>query len=73
MKDPKAASIIGELFSSTAKDTHAQTEFREDSQGAISSEMMEATTAEMPIRGLISFVPGFRYDDLHRIVEQLNK
>lgn len=73
MKNPKAAAVMGALTGKADEQHEMKQESVETSNGAISAEMVEATVAEMPLRGLLSFVPGLTREALEQLVEMLNQ
>jgi beta-glucosidase len=73
MKNPKASSIMGTFSAGMGEGAQEQKDSAVNSNGAISSEMMEATIAEMPLRGLLSFIPGLKREALQQMVDMLNQ
>ena len=73
MKDPKANVIFESFAAGMGGASQAQNEPAENSDGAISPEMMEAMIAEMPLRALLSFVPGLKRESLQQMVDMLNQ
>lgn len=75
MKDPKSKPIM-EAFSASMGDSsqaHSGEASAEYSHGAISSEMMAAMMGEMPLRALLSFVPGLERESLQQMLDLLNQ
>ncbi|HAL74416.1 MAG TPA: glycosyl hydrolase [Clostridiales bacterium] len=68
MENPKSAAIVGEMFAGMAGDASSAAE----SQSAISSEMMAAVADAMPLRNLISFIPGMTRESLEQMLKMLN-
>lgn len=69
LADPKAQQIVGQMMSGNEQ----AKEMEEKSQGdAVSQEMLAAMMQDMPLRQLISFVPGMTWDVLNGILEAVN-
>ncbi len=72
MADPKGQMIMGQAMGNMNQETQAE-ELAEKSQSeAINDEMMEATMNNMPLRQLLSFVPGMKREMLEQLVAALN-
>ena len=66
LADPKAQQIVGQMIGGNEQ-------AKEKSQGdAVSQEMLAAMMQDMPLRQLISFVPGMTWDVLNGILEAVN-
>ena len=66
--DPKAQQILGQMMGN-----EQAKEMEEKSQGdAISQEMLAAMMQDMPLRQLISFVPGMTWDTVNGILAAVN-
>lgn len=69
LADPKAQQIVGQMIGGNEQ----AKEMEEKSQGdAVSQEMLAAMMQDMPLRQLISFVPGMTWDVLNGILEAVN-
>ena len=69
LTDPKAQQIMGQMMGGNEQ----AKEMEEKSQGdAVSQEMLAAMMQDMPLRQLISFVPGMTWDVLNGILEAVN-
>lgn len=74
LADPKGKAVLEQAMASMAGAEEAQ-EMGEQAQGdggAINSEMMAAMMEGMPLRQLISFVPGVTKDALNQLLIALN-
>lgn len=69
MADPKAQQILGQMIGQNeqAKEMAAVSE-----SDAVSPEMMAAMMQDMPLRQLISFVPGMSWEALEGLLNALN-
>ena len=76
MRDPKAQSVMGAFLGNMSQGTDKAKEEKEqrpeDPSGAVSAEMMAAMMEEMPLRQLLSFVPGITRRMLEQLVDALN-
>lgn len=75
MADPKGRQIIGQMFEYTAQPTQemeAITAGTEEGGGVINQEMMKAMMEGMPLRQMLSFIPGIEKERLKELVEALN-
>lgn len=69
LADSKAQQIVGQMMGGNEQ----AKEMEEKSQGeAVSQEMLAAMMQDMPLRQLISFVPGMTWDVLNGILEAVN-
>ena len=69
MSDPKAQQILGQMMGNNEQ----AKEMEEKSQGeAVSQEMLAAMMQDMPLRQLISFVPGMTWDAVNGLLLALN-
>ncbi len=69
MSDPKAQQILGQMMGNNEQ----AKEMEEKSQGeAVSQEMLAAMMQDMPLRQLISFVPGMTWDAVNGLLSALN-
>lgn len=71
MKDPKGQEIIGGMMKQQQGED-ALISGADAAQEAISPEMLVAMMEAMPLRQLISFVPGMTYESLQALVDMLN-
>lgn len=72
MQDEKAQSVFIKLFEGN-KQAAEMAEANQDSSGAINSEMMAAMMSDMPLRQLLSFVPGMTREALGQLLAALNQ
>ena len=75
MRDPKAQAVMGPFMQGMSQNQAAveMAEAQEnDESGAINQEMMAAMMDGMPLRQLLSFVPGITRDMLEQMVNALN-
>lgn len=74
-RDEKAQSVMGAFMAGMGQNTEAQEmqkQQEEDTSGAVNQEMMAAMLEEMPIRQLLSFVPGVEREMLEQLLAALN-
>ena len=75
MRDPKAQAVMGPFMQGMAQNDVAKdmAEAQEnDTSGAVNQEMMAAMMEGMPLRQLLSFVPGIKREMLEQMVNALN-
>lgn len=75
MRDPDAQAVMGPFMQGMAQNSAAadMAEAQEnDTSGAVNQEMMAAMMDGMPLRQLLSFVPGITRDMLEQMVNALN-
>lgn len=75
MRDPKAQTVMGPFMQGMAQNSAAadMAEAQEnDTSGAVNQEMMAAMMEGMPLRQLLSFVPGIKREMLEQMVDALN-
>ena len=78
MRDPKAQAVMGAFMGNMSQNTEAdevqkQQELQaENPDAAVSSEMMAAMMEDMPLRQLLSFVPGVTREMLQQLIDALN-
>ena len=75
MRDPKAQAVMGPFMQGMAQNDAAKdmAEAQEnDTSGAVNQEMMAAMMEGMPLRQLLSFVPGIKREMLEQMVDALN-
>ena len=75
MRDPKAQAVMGPFMQGMSQNQAAveMAEAQEnDESGAVNQEMMAAMMDGMPLRQLLSFVPGITRDMLEQMVNALN-
>lgn len=75
MRDPKAQAVMGPFMQGMAQNSVAadMAEAQEnDTSGAVNQEMMAAMMEGMPLRQLLSFVPGIKREMLEQMVDALN-
>lgn len=75
MRDPKAQVVMAPFMQGMAQN-EAATEMADaqanDESGVINQEMMAAMMDAMPLRQLLSFVPGIKREMLEQMVDALN-
>lgn len=67
--DPKAQQILGQMMGNNEQAKAMEESSQSD---AISPEMMAAMMQDMPLRQLISFVPGMSWETLDQLLNALN-
>ena len=76
MRDPKAQAVMAPFMQGMAQND-AATDMAEananDQSGVVNQEMMAAMMEGMPLRQLLSFVPGIKREMLEQIVDALNQ
>ena len=73
MADPKGKAVFEQAMASMAGgDARAMSEQAQGGGDAISGEMMAAMMEAMPLRQLISFVPGVTREALEQLIAVLN-
>ena len=75
MRDPKAQAVMGPFMQGMSQNQAAvdMAEAQEnDTSGAVNQEMMAAMMEGMPLRQLLSFVPGITREMLEQMVNALN-
>lgn len=75
MRDPKAQAVMGPFMQGMTQNDAAKemAEAQEnDTSGAVNQEMMAAMMEGMPLRQLLSFVPGIKREMLEQMVDALN-
>ena len=75
MRDPDAQAVMAPFMQGMAQNSAAadMAEAQEnDTSGAVNQEMMAAMMDGMPLRQLLSFVPGITRDMLEQMVNALN-
>lgn len=72
MADPKGQQIIGQMFEYTEQEMETATAGMEEGGGFINQEMMKAMMEGMPLRQMMSFIPGIEKERLKVLVEALN-
>ena len=76
MRDPKAQAVMGPFLQGMAQNDAAMdmAEANENDQsGVVNQEMMAAMMEAMPLRQLLSFVPGIKREMLEQMVNALNQ
>lgn len=76
MRDPKAQAVMGPFMQGMAQNDAAadMAEANENDQsGVVNQEMMAAMMEGMPLRQLLSFVPGIKREMLEQMVDALNQ
>jgi beta-glucosidase len=74
MKNPRGKAILeaaqAQMFAGTQAKEMEET--AQDSSGAINDEMMQATMEAMPLRQMLSFIPGMKREMLQQLIDALN-
>lgn len=73
MRDEKAGVIFGQMMSGNKQASEMAEASQEDSSGAVNAEMMAAMMNDMPLRQLLSFVPGMTREALEQILAAVNQ
>lgn len=73
MRDEKAGSIFGQMMGGNRQASEMAEASQEDSSGAVNAEMMAAMMNDMPLRQLLSFVPGMTREALEQILAAVNQ
>jgi beta-glucosidase len=76
MKDPKGKKILEAMQAQMLEGTGAR-EMEQSAQegggvGVINDEMLKATMENMPLRQLLSFVPGIQKEQIQQLINALN-
>ena len=75
MRDAHAQAVMGPFMEGMAQNTDAgkiEEAQASDPSGAVNQEMMAAMMEEMPLRQLLSFVPGMQVEMLEQLLAALN-
>lgn len=75
MRDPHAQAVMGPFMEGMAQNTGAedmQKAQEEDSSGAVNQEMMAAMMEDMPLRQMLSFIPGMQREMIEQLLAALN-
>lgn len=75
MRDEHAQAVMGPFMAGMAGNTEAeklQKRQENDESGVVNAEMMAAMMEDMPLRQLLSFVPGMEREMLEQLVAALN-
>ncbi len=75
MRDPKAQSVVEPFVQGMAENSgsaQAEGSQGEETAGVVNAEMMAAMMEDMPLRQLLSFMPGMKREVLEQIEEALN-
>lgn len=72
LEDPKGKAIMEQAMASMAGDSPRDMMPADDGDGAISQEMIAAMMEGMPLRQLLSFVPGIQKANLEQLLAALN-
>ena len=72
MQDKKAKAVFMKLFEGNQQTAEMETE-KQNSSGAINSEMIDAMMNDMPLRQLLSFFLGTTRESLEQLLVELNK
>ena len=72
LADPKGKAILEQAMGALSGGMVPDTMAEDDGGGAIGKEMMEAMMDGMPLRQLLSFVPGIQKETLEKLIVALN-
>lgn len=72
MRDEKAKAVFSQMMSGNQQAAE-MAEANQDTSGAVSAEMMAAMMNDMPLRQLLSFVPGMTREALEQILAAVNQ
>ncbi|GAA0802868.1 glycoside hydrolase family 3 C-terminal domain-containing protein [Faecalicatena orotica] len=72
LADPKGKAILEQAMGALSGGMVPDTMAEDDGGGAIGKEMMEAMMDGMPLRQLLSFVPGIQKETLEQLIAALN-
>lgn len=75
MRDPHAQAVMGPFLQGMQNtDAQKMADAQEnDTSGAVNDEMMNAMMEDMPLRQLLSFVPGMKREMLEQLLAALNQ
>lgn len=74
MADPKGQAVLGQAMGAVMAGTQAE-QMADQAQGdgsVINDEMMAATMEGMPLRQMLSFIPGMKKESLEQLISALN-
>lgn len=74
LRDPHAQTVMGPFMQGMQNtDTQKMAKAQEkDTSGAVNAQMMAAMMEDMPLRQLLSFLPGIKREMLEQLIEALN-
>ena len=73
LEDPKGKEIFQKTMAQILGDNAQLIAAQEDSSGAINEEMMTAMAEGMPLRQMLSFIPGVSRNVLEELINKLNE
>ena len=73
MRDEKAGAVFGQMMGGNQQAKEMAEANQEDPSGAVNAEMMAAMMNDMPLRQLLSFVPGMTREALEQILAAVNQ
>lgn len=73
MQDEKAGTVFGQMMGGNQQAAQMAEANQEDPSGAVNAEMMAAMMNDMPLRQLLSFVPGMTREALEQILAAVNQ
>lgn len=75
MKNPKGRAVFEAAQAQMFAGTQAKEigESAQDSSGAVNDEMMQAMMASMPLRQMLSFIPGIKKEMVRQLIDALNQ
>lgn len=73
LADPKGKEIVQKTMAQILGDNAQLIAAQEDNSGAINEEMMTAMAEGMPLRQMLSFIPGVSRNVLEELINKLNE
>lgn len=75
MRNPKGKAILEAAQAQMFEGTQAleMAENAQDGSGVINDEMMQATMEGMPLRQMLSFIPGMKREMIQQLIDALNQ
>lgn len=73
LADPKGKEIFQKAMAQMLGDNAQLIAAQEDNSGAINEEMMTAMAEGMPLRQMLSFIPGVSRNVLEDLINKLNE
>lgn len=72
MRDEKAQAVLGQMMSDNQQAAE-MAEANQDTSGAVNAEMLAAMMNDMPLRQLLSFIPGMTREMLEQLLSAVNE
>ena len=73
LKDPNGKEIYQKAMAEMLGENAQFLAAHEDNSGVVNEEMMAAMAEEMPLRQMLSFIPGVNRNDLEGLIAKLNE